>query len=174
MDYRRSRWTVTAAATVPKTGEATEEWEAFLVEQRGIDYIPEHDRALRPLDLLWMWGGAMSNVLVFVYGSLMIAIGLSFAQAVAVILIANVSFILSGLASLIGPNAGTSALASARAPYGINSNRFNAFVVWVLCIGYEVADLAIIVLAFIVLADKAGIHATTATKVIIILIAVAI
>ena len=174
MDYRRSRGTVIAAATVPQTGEATEEWKAFLVEQRGIDYIPEHDRALRPLDLLWMWGGAMSNVLVFVFGSLLIAIGLSFAQAVAVTLIANVSWVLAGLASLIGPNAGTSALASARAPYGINFNRFNAFVVWVLCIGYEVADLAIIVLAFIVLAGKAGIHATTATKVIIILIAVAI
>jgi nucleobase:cation symporter-1, NCS1 family len=163
-----------AAATVPKTTEATEEWKAFQLEQRGIDYIPEHDRKLRPLDLLWMWGGAMSNVLVFVYGSLLIAIGLSFTQAVAVILIANVSFVLAGLASLIGPNAGTSALASARAPYGINFNRFNAFTVWLLCIGYEVADLAIIVLAFIVLAEKAGIHTTTATKVIIILIAVAI
>jgi len=163
-----------AAATARQSSTATEKWKPFLVEQRGIDYIPAHDRALRPLDLLWMWGGAMANVLVFVYGSLLIAMGLSFTQAVAVILIANGSFVLAGLASLIGPNTGTSALASARAPYGINLNRLNALVAWVLCIGYEVADLAIIVLALVVLAGKAGIHTTTATKVIIILLAVAI
>ena len=162
-------------ATVREPAEATEEWKAFLVEQRGIDYIPEHDRRSRPLDLLWMWGGTTANVLVFVYGSLLIVIGLSFAQAAAVIVIASfVGYMLTGLASLIGPNAGTSSLAAARAPFGINFNRFNAFSNWALVVCYEVADLVVIVLAFIALAGKAGIHPTTVTKVIIILIAVAI
>ena len=162
-------------AKVPEAAAGTEEWKAFLVEQRGIDYIPEHDRRLRPRDLLWMWGGTTANVLVFVYGSLLIVIGLSFWQAVGVILIASfVGYMLLGLASLIGPNAGTSSLITARAPFGINFNRFNAFSNWALVVGYEVADLAVIVLAFIALAGKAGIPDNTATKVIVILIAVAI
>jgi nucleobase:cation symporter-1, NCS1 family len=162
-------------AGIPEAAEATEEWKAFLLEQRGIDYIPEDDRSLRPLDLLWMWGGTTANVLVFVYGSLLIVIGLSFWQAVGVILITTfVGYMLLGLASLIGPNAGTSSLATARAPFGINFNRFNAFSNWALVVCYEVADLAVIVLAFVALAGKAGIPGSTATKVVIILLAVAI
>jgi nucleobase:cation symporter-1, NCS1 family len=160
---------------VPEGAEATEEWKAFLVEQRGIDYVPEHDRKLRPRDLLTMWGGTTANVLVFVYGSLLIAIGVSFWQAVWVILIASFAgYMLLGLASQIGPNAGTSALASARAPFGINFNRFNAFSNWALVVCYEVADLVVIVFAFVALAGKMGIPDNTATKVIVILIAVAI
>jgi purine-cytosine permease-like protein len=162
-------------ATVPEPAEATEEWKAFLVEQRGIDYIPEHDRRARPIDLLWMWGGTTANVLVFVYGSLLIVFGLSFAQAAVVIVVASFAgYMLLGLASLIGPNAGTSSLAAARAPFGINFNRFNAFSNWALVVCYEVADLAVIVLAFLALAGKAGIPDTTLTKVIVILVAVAI
>ena len=160
---------------VPEAAEATEEWKAFLLEQRGIDYVPEHDRHLRPRDLLWMWGGTTANVLVFLYGSLLIVIGLSFWQAVWVILIASFAgYLLLGLASLIGPNAGTSSLITARAPFGINFNRFNAFSNWALVVCYEVADLAVIVFAFVALAGKAGIPDNTVTKVIVILIAVAI
>src|SRR5260370_14605993 len=102
---------------VPEAAEATEEWKAFLLEQRGIDYVPEHDRHLRPRDRLWMWGGTTANVLVFLYGSLLIVIGLSFWQAVWGILIASfVGYLLLGLASLIRPNAGTSSLITAPAP----------------------------------------------------------
>jgi nucleobase:cation symporter-1, NCS1 family len=162
-------------ARAPEAAEGTEEWKAFLVEQRGIDYVPEGDRRIPPLDLLWMWGGTTANVLVFVYGSLLIAIGLSFAQAVVVILIASFGgYMLLGVASQIGPNAGTSSLASARAPFGINFNRFNAFSNWALVVCYEVADLAVIVLAFVALAGKAGIPDNTVTKVVVILVAVAI
>lgn len=162
-------------AKVPEAAEATEEWKAFSLEQRGIDYIPEHDRTLRPLDLLWMWGGTTANVLVFVYGSLLIVIGLSFWQAVGVILITTFAgYLLLGVASLIGPNAGTGSLVTARAAYGINFNRFNAFSNWALVVCYEVADLAVIVLAFLALAGKAGISDSVATKVVIILLAVAI
>jgi NCS1 family nucleobase:cation symporter-1 len=155
--------------------EGTEEWEAFVVEQRGIDYIPEHDRHAKPLDLLWMWSGTTSNVLVFFYGSIVVLIGLSFVQAALVIILGTFAgYLLLGLASLIGPNAGTSSLITARAPFGLNFNRFNALSNWVLVVCYEVADLVVIVLAFVALAGKMGIHPTTATKVVVILFAVAI
>ncbi len=160
---------------VPDATEGTEEWEAFVVEQRGIDYVPEHDRKAKPIDLLWMWSGTTSNVLVFFYGAIVIAIGVSFLQAVFIITLGTFAgYLLLGISSLIGPNAGTSALATARAPFGINFNRFNAFSNWALVVCYEVADLVVIVLAFVALAGKMGIHDTTATKIVVILIAVAI
>ena len=155
--------------------EGTEEWEAFVIEQRGIDYVPEHDRRAKPIDLLWMWSGTTSNVLVFFYGAIVIAIGVSFLQAALIIILGTFAgYLLLGISSLIGPNAGTSALITARAPFGINFNRFNAFSNWALVVCYEVADLVVIVLAFVALAGKMGISDTTATKVVVILIAVAI
>ena len=58
------------------------------VEHRGIEYIPPSDRWGRPSGLFWMWAGAVWNVEFVVYGALAVVVfGLSFAQAVVVILI---------------------------------------------------------------------------------------
>jgi NCS1 family nucleobase:cation symporter-1 len=161
--------------TTSATGSASEEWEAFVLEERGIDYVPPADRHARPLDLFWTWAGSTANVLVFLYGAIVVFIGLSFTQAIFVIVLGGAAgWLLLGLGSLIGPNAGTGSLAAARAPFGINGNRFNALSNWVLVIGYEVADLAVIVLAGIALFNHAGIHTSDTLKVIVILLAVAI
>src|SRR5262249_62427241 len=108
-------------AKVPEAAEATEEWKAFSLEQRGIDYIPEHDRTLRPLDLLWMWGGTPANVLVFVYGSLLIVIGRSFWQAVGLLLLTTFAgYPLLRVARLLGPKAGPGCLETAQVPVEIH------------------------------------------------------
>src|SRR5262249_15612404 len=59
--------------------------EAFKVEQRGIDYIPAAERRGRPRDLFWMWTGTLVNIGYVVYGAVIISLGLSLAQAAAVI-----------------------------------------------------------------------------------------
>ena len=46
-------------------------------EARGIDYIPLSERRGRPIDLVWMWAGALFNVEYVVYGALIVAFGLS-------------------------------------------------------------------------------------------------
>jgi len=42
---------MSAAAEVLETSEA---YEAFQLEQRGIDLIPESDRKMRPMGLFWL------------------------------------------------------------------------------------------------------------------------
>jgi NCS1 family nucleobase:cation symporter-1 len=140
-------------------------------EQRGIDYIPHSERRGKPLDLTWMWAGALFNVEYVVYGALIITFGLSFWQAALVIAVGNLSYLVAGLGSLQGPAAGTSAFAITRASFGPNGARGVSFFNWLTQVGYETEGLALIVLAGLALADKAGVHSSTGLKVGLIVVA---
>jgi NCS1 family nucleobase:cation symporter-1 len=145
------------------------------VEHRGIEHIPRSDRWGRPSGLFWMWAGAVWNVEFVVYGALAVVVfGLSFAQAVVIILIGNLFYVLTGLASLQGPQAGTTAFGVSRAPFGPNGNRLPSFFNWVTQVGFEIEGIALIVFAAILLTSKAGFTAGVAAKVIFIIVAVAI
>ena len=145
------------------------------VERRGIEYIPHAERWGKPGNLFWMWAGAVWNVEFVVYGALAILVyGLSFAQAVVVILIGNLFYLLTGLASVQGPQAGTTAFGVSRAPFGPNGNRLPSFFNWITQVGFEIEGIALIVFAAILLTSKAGFAAGTAAKVIFIVLAVAI
>jgi len=145
------------------------------VEHRGIEHIPRSDRWGRPSGLFWMWAGAVWNVEFVVYGALAVVVfGLSFAQAVVIILIGNLFYVLTGLASLQGPQAGTTAFGVSRAPFGPNGNRLPSFFNWVTQVGFEIEGIALIVFAAILLTSKAGFTAGVAAKVIFIVLAVAI
>jgi purine-cytosine permease-like protein len=145
------------------------------VEHRGIEYIPQAERWGKPSNLFWMWAGAVWNVEFVVYGALAIVVfKLSFAQAVAVVLIGNLCYLLTGLASVQGPQAGTTAFGVSRAPFGPNGNRLPSFFNWVTQVGFEIEGVSLIVFAAILLASKAGFTAGTAAKVIFIVLAVAI
>src|SRR5579862_7869598 len=87
--------------------EVPQEYAAFKIEQRGIDLIPDSERQMKPSGLFWLWSGAVFNVEYLFYGTLIMTFGLSVPQAVVVILIGNVSYLLLGWASLQGPRAGT-------------------------------------------------------------------
>jgi nucleobase:cation symporter-1, NCS1 family len=145
------------------------------IEHRGIEHIPLSERWGKPSGLFWMWAGAVWNVEFVVYGALAVIIfGLSFAQAVVVILIGNLFYVLTGLSSLQGPRAGTTAFAVSRAPFGPNGNRVPSFFNWVTQVGFEIEGIALIVFAAILLTSKAGFTAGVAAKVIFIILAVAI
>jgi nucleobase:cation symporter-1, NCS1 family len=145
------------------------------VEHRGIEHIPLSERWGRPSGLFWMWAGAVWNVEFVVYGALAVVVfGLSFAQAVIVILIGNLFYVLTGLASLQGPQAGTTAFGVSRAPFGPNGNRLPSFFNWVTQVGFEIEGIALVVFAAILLTSKAGFTAGVAAKVIFIILAVII
>lgn len=145
-----------------------------MFESRGIDYIPIAQRRGRPVDLLWMWAGALFNVEYVVYGALIITFGLTFWQAALVIVVGNLSYLITGIGSLQGPAAGTSVFAITRAPFGPNGSRFVSVFNWITQVGYETEGLALVVLAGLALADKAGVHASTGLKVGLIVAAAAI
>lgn len=144
-------------------------------ETRGIDYIPRAERRGRPIDLAWMWAGALFNVEYVVYGALLIvAFGLRFWQAAVVILVGNLSYIITGLGSLQGPRAGTAAFTINRAPFGPNGAKLIAVFNWMTQVGYEVVGLALVVAAGLALFDKAGVGSSTGLKVALIVVAAAV
>ena len=122
-----------------------------------------------------MWAGAVWNVAFLIYGTLLVLIfGLSFAQAVVVILIGNLFYLLTGLASLQGPRAGTTTFAISRAPFGPNGNRLPSFFNWVTQVGFEIEGIALVVFAGIALASRAGFLAGTPAKVVFLILALAV
>jgi nucleobase:cation symporter-1, NCS1 family len=139
--------------------------EAFRVEQRGIDRIPESERWARPRDLFGMWAGSSVQFEYFVYGAVLMTFGFSFGQALALILIGNLSYLLLGLCSLQGPDTGTTVFIINRASYGTNGSRLIALFNWLTQVGFESEGLTLIVLASVALAAKAGLHAGTPAKV---------
>jgi nucleobase:cation symporter-1, NCS1 family len=148
--------------------------EAFRVEQRGIDYIPEGERWATPRDLFGMWAGASVNFEYLVYGAVLMTFGFTFGQAVLLILVGNLSYLLLGVCSLQGPDAGTTAFTINRAAFGPNGGRVTAFFNWATQVGFQTEGLILVVFGGIALAAKAGYHAGTPLKVVLILAAAAI
>jgi NCS1 family nucleobase:cation symporter-1 len=146
-------------------------------EQRGIDYIPFSERRGRPIDLAWMWAGALFNVEYVVYGALLVVasgFGLRFWQAALIIVVGNLSYLITGLGSLQGPRAGTAAFTINRAPFGPMGAKLIAGFNWMTQVGYEVVGLALVVSAGLALFDKAGVGASTGLKVGLIAAAAAV
>jgi nucleobase:cation symporter-1, NCS1 family len=143
-------------------------------EARGIDYIPLAERRGRPIDLAWMWAGALFNVEYVVYGALIMSFGLRFWQAALVIIIGNLSYIVAGIGSLQGPRAGTAAFTINRAPFGPLGARLIAGFNWITQVGYEIEGLALVVLAGLALFSKAGVGGSTGLKIGLIVVAAAI
>ncbi len=145
------------------------------IEHRGIEHVPQESRWGSPSGLFWMWAGAVWNVEFLIYGTLAVLVfGLSFAQAVVIILIGNLFYVLTGLASLQGPRAGTTTFAISRAPFGRGGNRMPSFFNWVTQVGFEIEGIALVVFVGIALASRAGFLAGTPAKVLFIVLAVAI
>jgi NCS1 family nucleobase:cation symporter-1 len=164
-----------AAPARPVPGAGTGEPPVTSIEQRGIEHVPHESRWGGPSGLFWMWAGAVWNVEFVVYGALAVVVfGLSFAQAVIVILVGNIFYLLTGLASLQGPEAGTTTFAISRAAFGPRGNKMPSLFNWITQVGFEIEGIALIVFAAILLASKAGFTAGTTAKVIFIILAVAI
>jgi purine-cytosine permease-like protein len=68
--------------------------EAFRIEQHGIDQIPVSERWASPRAVAGMWAGASVQVEYFIYGAILMTFGVSFGQALALIIIGNLSYFL--------------------------------------------------------------------------------
>jgi nucleobase:cation symporter-1, NCS1 family len=146
--------------------------QAFHVEQRGIDFVPLAERWATPRNIGGMWAGASVQIEYFIYGAILMTFGFTFAQALSIIVIGNLSYFLLGLCSLQGPQTGTTVFAINRASYGPNGSRGIAFFNWITQIGFEVEGLILIVGAALVLALKAGFSPGDPTKVVFVIGAV--
>lgn len=154
--------------------EQQDPYGAFKVERRGIELVPEAERRMTPWSLFWLWAGGIWNVEFLVYGALIISFGLSFGQAVLAILVGNVFYFFLGLASLPGPEAGTTTFMVSRAPFGLNGNRLVSLFNWITQVGFEIEGIVLVVLVALAMFARGGVGAGTGLKVGLVLAAVAI
>ena len=152
----------------PRRPQAT---NTFAVEKKGIDLIYESERHGKASDLFWMWLGTNLNIFYVVNGALIISFGLSFSQAISAILLSNLAFFLVGLTSIQGPKVGTATFAISRAAYGLRGGKSLAFFNWVTLVGFEASGIALIVLAGVAVADRAGVHDSTGLKLALLIVA---
>lgn len=148
--------------------------QAFHVELRGIDYVPESERWATPRNIGALWAGSSFNIEYFVYGALLMGFGFSFWTALWLIIIGNLSFLLLGVASLQGPLTGTTAFTATRAAFGTRGARILSFFNWLTQLGFETEGLILIVGATIVLFQMGGVHVNDPEKVIFIVLAATI
>ncbi|HUC37004.1 MAG TPA: cytosine permease [Acidimicrobiales bacterium] len=172
-----SGWRGTGAgggAIVLDAAPSHEEYEAFHLEKRGIELIPESDRPMKPSGLFWLWAGAIWNVEFLVYGALIVSFGLTFYQAVLAIVLGNLVYAFLGLASLPGPETGTTMFMVSRAPFGRNGNRAPSLFNWITQVGFEIEGIVLVVLVVIAMFAHQGIHVNAGWKALVIVLAVGV
>ncbi|MCF2531034.1 purine-cytosine permease family protein [Yinghuangia soli] len=140
------------------------------VEAHGIDYIPEAERHGHPRQLFAVWAAANVNYLNLVVGGALVLMGLNLWQALAVLVLGNCFWLLTGLLATSGPAAGAPSEVITRAMYGIRGNRVNNAVTgWLISVCYFALNLAAGATAAFALVDKTGITTNTAVKTAVII-----
>uniref|UniRef100_UPI00281243CA cytosine permease n=1 Tax=Streptomyces sp. TaxID=1931 RepID=UPI00281243CA len=164
----------------PGTGTAQEaprppSERAGRVEAHGIDHIPDRERHGRPRQLFPVWAAANVNYLSLVIGGALVLMGLTLWQALAVIVVGNLFWLLTGLLSISGPAAGAPSEVITRAVYGVRGNRVNnAIVGWLISVCYFALNLAAAATAAFTLVEKAGVTAGTGVKTAVVLVVAAL
>src|SRR6201986_599322 len=157
---------------VQPVAETGEEYAAFKVEQRGIDLIPDAEKKMKPTGLFWPGAGGVFNVEFLFYGTLIMTFGLSVPQAIAAILVGNLTYAFLGFASLQGPKTGTTAFMVSRAPFGQNGNRLVALFNWGTQVGFEIEGIYFVVVTVLLLFARGHTTLNGPGKVAIIILAV--
>ncbi len=160
------------AATVPDRPIPD---RAGRIETHGIDHILDAERHGRPLELFWVWAGANVNYLSLVVGGALVLMGLSLVQAIAVIVVGNLFWLLPGILSVSGPAAGAPSEVITRAMYGVRGNRvYTAVSGWVISVCYFALNLAAASVAAFALLERLGIEQNTVETVVVVVLIAAV
>ncbi|MER7517589.1 cytosine permease [Streptomyces sp. NPDC126499] len=155
----------------PRSTEAPATDRATRIESHGIDHIPDGERHGRPGELFAVWAAANVNYLSLVVGGALVLMGLSLAQALVVIVVGNLFWLLTGVLAISGPAAGAPSEVITRAVYGVRGNRVNNAVTgWAISVCYFALNLAAAAGAAFALVGKAGIGASTGVKIVVVLL----
>ncbi|UQX89129.1 cytosine permease [Jatrophihabitans telluris] len=141
------------------------------IEAHGIDVIPESERHGRARELLVLWAASNITYLYIVLGGTLVLLGLGVVQAMAVVLVGNLFWLLVGWLSVSGPSAGTPSEVITRAMFGVRGNRlYNLVLGWGVGVAYEAINLSVGALAGFALVEQWGGSATGTVKAIVIAI----
>ncbi|MGH3160195.1 MAG: purine-cytosine permease family protein, partial [Streptosporangiaceae bacterium] len=115
-----------------------------VVEGNHVNPVPAAERHGGPGQQFWLWAGFNTNVFNLVLGGALVALGLTFWQAVLAILIGTaIGAGLIALHAMQGPRLGVPQMLQSRAQFGFYGNSFLLVAVLVLNLGFIAAQLAI-------------------------------
>ncbi len=156
----------------PARTPAAPERTAPRIEAHGIDHIPDADRRGRPRELFAVRAAANVNYLSLLSGGVLVLIGLTLVQALAVIVVGNLFWLLTGVLAISDRPQGTPSEVITRAIYGVRGNRVNNAVVgWAISVCYFALNLAAAASAATALVERAGVapgDGVTAAVVVVI------
>ncbi|MEV7671419.1 purine-cytosine permease family protein [Streptomyces sp. NPDC007872] len=145
------------------------------IEAHGIDHIPDEERHGHPRELFSVWAAANVNYLSLVIGGALVLMGLSLWQALGVIVVGNLFWLLTGLLATSGPAAGAPSEVITRAVYGVRGNRVNnAIGGWLVSVCYFALNLAAAATAAFALVEKAGAAVTVPVEVAVVVVIAAL
>ena len=148
---------------------------ALGVEGNGINIIDDAERKGRPAQLFWPWFAANVSVLGISYGAFTLGFAISFGQAVVAGLIGILfSFLLCGLIALAGKRGSAPTMVLSRAAFGVRGNKLPTALSWLLTLGWETALVILATLATATVFDRLGLGGGAGTKIIALLVVVAL
>ncbi|MBO0776339.1 MAG: cytosine permease [Actinobacteria bacterium] len=148
---------------------------ALQIEANGINVIADPERKGTPRQLFWPWFAANVSVLGLSYGSFLLGFGISFWQALIVGLIGIVvSFLLCGFVAVAGKRGSAPTMVLSRAAFGVQGNKLPAAISWLLTVGWETVLIILATLATATVFQHLGVGGGTVTKVIALIVVVAL
>jgi purine-cytosine permease-like protein len=114
--------------------------EAFGLEVRGFDHIPEAERnmTLPQVDVFWVANSV--NLLSFALGVLAISQGLTLWAALAACVVGSIAYVYVSLGSIVAVRAGLPTSTFTRAAFGMRGNLLNAGLSWIVSVAFEVIN----------------------------------
>lgn len=114
--------------------------EAFHIEVRGFDHIPEAERNMSRRHIDYLWVGTSVNLLSFALGALAISFGLNLWLALAACFVGNLTYGYLALGSIVTVRAGLPVSTLGRAAFGMRGNVPNALLSWFASVAFEVIN----------------------------------
>jgi nucleobase:cation symporter-1, NCS1 family len=137
----------------------TSDNQAFVVEQRGIEFVPESARSMKPRELGVFWAGSSMYPFNVLIGVLIYSLGLPLWLAIAITVVGGaISYTPVAIASIAGARSGMPTHTTVRATFGIDGQRANATLGWLVGIIYEVINVTVGVYAAVAIFDELGWH----------------
>ncbi|MFB5189272.1 purine-cytosine permease family protein [Alicyclobacillus fastidiosus] len=111
--------------------------DAFVIEPRGIEHIPEDQRYGKVRKLFNVWFASNLHLSVWTIGALGITLGLNFIGALTSILTGTfLGAVVVGLSVAMGPKLGMPQMPQSRASFGYHGNFVPAILSWLNFLGW--------------------------------------
>ncbi|WP_449433969.1 purine-cytosine permease family protein [Pseudomonas putida] len=111
------------------------------IENRSIDFIPEHERYGEPRSLFFVWFGANANITTVAAGVLPISLGLNlFWSALSILIGCMIGAIFMASHSAQGPRLGIPQMIQSRAQFGVFGAVVPLLFVMVIYLGFFVSN----------------------------------